>query len=75
MLALRSRGLGSAWTTITLIKEREVADVLGIPYANWMQAGLFPIAYTLGTDFKPTPRRPAAELMRWNAFSSRVAPG
>ena len=69
MLALRSRGLGSAWTTITLIKEREVADVLGIPYGRWMQAGLFPIAYTRGTDFKPTPRRPAADYMHWNGFT------
>ena len=68
MLALRSRGLGSAWTTLTLIREREVADVLGIPYDNWMQAGLFPVAYTKGTEFRATPRRPAADVMRWNGF-------
>lgn len=71
LLALRSRGLGSAWTTLSLLREREVADVLGIPYDDWMQAGLFPIAHTIGTDFRPTPRRPAAEVLRWNAFSSR----
>ena len=69
MLALRSRGLGSAWTTLTLLKEREVAEVLGVPYENWMQVGLFPVAYTDGLDFKPTPRRPAAEFMRWNDFT------
>jgi nitroreductase len=68
MLALRSRGLGSAWTTLTLLKEREVAEVLGVPYDKWMQVGLFPIAYTLGLDFKPTPRRPGAEFSRWNDF-------
>lgn len=68
MLALRSRGLGSAWTTLTLLREREVADVLGVPYQRWMQAGLFPVAYTLGTEFRPTPRRPAEDFMRWNSF-------
>jgi nitroreductase/ketosteroid isomerase-like protein len=69
LLALRSRGLGSAWTTLTLLHEQEVAEVLGVPYDKWMQVGLFPIAHTIGTDFKPTSRRPAAELLRWNGFS------
>ena len=48
MLALRERGLGSAWTTIHLMNdgEREVAEMLGIPYDKVTQAGLFPIAYT-----------------------------
>ncbi|MCU0273032.1 MAG: nitroreductase family protein, partial [Acidimicrobiales bacterium] len=68
MLALRSRGLGSAWTTLTLIKEREVAEVLGVPFEQWMQVGLFPVAHTIGTDFRITPRRPAAEMLRWNGF-------
>lgn len=68
MLALRSRGLGSAWTTLTLIEERAIAEVLGIPYDRWMQVGLFPIAYTLGLEFRPTPRRGAAEVIRWNEY-------
>ena len=68
LLALRSRGLGSAWTTLTLLEEQRVADVLGIPFDRWMQVGLFPIAHTIGTDFRPTPRRPAAEFLRWNGF-------
>ncbi len=68
MLALRSRGLGSAWTTLTLVREREMAEVLGIPYEKWMQVGLFPIAHTVGTDFRPTPRKPASEIMSWNGF-------
>lgn len=71
MLALRSRGLGSAWTTLTLVREREVAELLGIPYEKWMQVGLFPVAYTKGTEFRPTPRRPAAEVMAWNGFRSK----
>jgi nitroreductase len=31
MLALRSRGLGTAWTTLHLCHEKEVATLLGIP--------------------------------------------
>jgi nitroreductase len=68
MLALRARGLGSAWTTGHLWREREVAELLGIPHERYMQAGLFPIAYTLGTKFAPAWRRPVAEVLRWNAF-------
>ncbi len=69
LLALRSRGLGSAWTTLTLLREAEVAEVLGIPYERWMQVGLFPIAHTIGTDFRPTPRKPGAEVARWNDYA------
>jgi nitroreductase/ketosteroid isomerase-like protein len=72
MLALRSRGLGSAWTTLTLVREREVAELLGFEYEKWMQAGLFPIAYTKGTDFQITPRRPAAEVMAWNGYATEA---
>ncbi|BBY22512.1 oxidoreductase [Mycobacterium stomatepiae] len=62
-LALRSRGLGSCWTTLHLLGdgERKAAEVLGIPYEQFSQGGLFPIAYTKGTDFaRPSgcPRRP-----------------
>ena len=62
MLALRERGMGSAWTTIHLMNdgEREVAELLGIPYDKVTQGGLFPIAYTIGTDFKPAKREPLA---------------
>jgi nitroreductase len=65
MLALRARGLGSAWTTGHLWREREVAQLLGIPHEQYMQAGLFPVAYTLGTKFEPAWRKPVAEVLRW----------
>lgn len=68
MLALRARGLGSAWTTVHLHQAREMAELLSIPHAGTVQAGLFPIAYTLGTDFKPAPRRPAREVTYWNGW-------
>lgn len=69
MLALRERGLGSAWTSLHLSNEREVADILGIPYDDYSQAGLFPVAYTIGTDFKLAKRPPAEDFVRWNTWS------
>ncbi len=65
MLAARSRGLGSAWTTLHLTHEEEAAEVLRIPYARCAQAGLIPVAYTKGTQFKPAPRRPIEEVVHW----------
>lgn len=69
-LALRSRGLGSCWTTLHLLNdgERRVADILGIPYDEYSQGGLFPIAYTKGTDFRPANRLPAETLTHWNRW-------
>ena len=51
------------------VPEREMAELLGIPFDEWMQVGLFPIAYTQGTDFAVTPREPAAKFLRWNDYS------
>jgi nitroreductase len=71
MLALRSRGLGSAWTTIHLHKEREMAELLGIPYDRVTQAGLFPVAYTIGTDFKPGNRAMSSANVHWNHWHGK----
>jgi len=68
MLALRNRGLGSAWTTLHLPAEAEAAEILGIPHDKVTQAGLFPVAYTLGTDFKPASRLDATDLIHWDAW-------
>jgi nitroreductase len=67
LLALRSRGLGSVWTTMHLAKEREVAELLGIPAAV-TQAALFPVAYTIGNDFRPASRPPAETITFWNTW-------
>jgi nitroreductase len=66
-LALRSRGLGSAWTTLHLPFEKEVGEALGIP-PTVTQAALLPVAYYTGDDFKPAPRRPARELIYWDEW-------
>jgi nitroreductase len=65
MLALRLHGLGSAWTTLHLLREREMGELLGIPETE-TQAGMFPIAYTLGNDFKPADRDASESRVRWN---------
>lgn len=75
MLALRSRGLGSAWTTLHLHKEAEMADLLGIPYGQVTQAGLFPVAYTIGTDFKPASRSVSDRTIHWNHWTADSAEG
>jgi len=69
MLALRARGLGSAWTTTHLEYERDAAEILGIPYGTVTQTALLPVAYTIGTDFKPGNREPLDNVVRWNAWT------
>lgn len=69
MLAARERGLGTAWTTIHLMNggDKKAAELLGIP-DGWTQAGLFPIAYTQGTDFKPAKRLPLEPITHWDQW-------
>jgi nitroreductase len=68
MLALRERGLGSAWTTLHLPAEKEAAALLGIPYDKYTQGGLFPVAYTIGTDFKKADRMDVSRTVHWNEW-------
>lgn len=63
MLAARARGLGTAWTTLHLTYEREIAELLGIPFDEVMQAALSPVAFTVGTDFKPATHRGLDEVL------------
>jgi len=70
MLAARSRGLGSVWTTFHLMHEREAAEILGIPYDEVTQVALIPVAYTEGTDFKPGKRRPLDTMVHWDSWPS-----
>lgn len=69
MLAARERGLGTAWTTIHLIGdgERQAKELLGIP-DGVTQAGMFPIAYTIGTDFKQAKRLPLDPILHWDRW-------
>ena len=42
MLAARARGLGTAWTTLHLMQEQAVADIVGIPFDEVQQVCLTP---------------------------------
>ena len=68
MLALRARGLGSAWTTMTCRREAEVGELLGVDHTQFTQAGMFPVAYTIGTDFKPASRVDLETVVHWNRW-------
>lgn len=69
MLALRSRGLGSAWTTLHLPFEKAARDLLGIP-ESVTQAALLPVAYYTGGGFKPARRIPAERVTYWNRWGA-----
>ena len=69
MLAGRARGLGTAWTTLHLRYEQEIAELLGIPFDEVTQVALVPVAYTEGTDFQPAPRAPLDEVVGWNRWT------
>jgi nitroreductase len=66
MLAARARGLGTAWTTFHLRHERAAAELLDIPYDQVMQAALIPVAYTVGTEFKPAVRNSLDTMAHWD---------
>ena len=70
-LALRSRGLGSCYTTLHLSFEQEAADLLGIP-PHFSQAGLLPVGYTKGTDFKPAARPSVSEITYLDTYKNPI---
>jgi len=70
-LALRSRGLGSCYTTLHLGREEEAAELLGIP-PHMSQAGLLPVAYTKGTDFKPAKRDPVEQITYLDTYKNPI---
>jgi len=67
-LALRARGLGSCLTTLHLRYAADAAALLHMP-EGIMQVGMLPVAYTIGTDFKPAARPPATEITHWNGWT------
>jgi hypothetical protein len=55
-----------------LAPQRQIADLLGIPYDQYAQVGMFPIAYTIGTGFKkglPQAGFRSPDLQRLLAFT------
>ena len=68
MLAARARGLGTTWTSMHLARERDVAEIIGIPYDTVAQAVLSPLAYTQGTVFGPAARPEPDAVIRWDGW-------
>lgn len=68
MLAARSRGLGTAWTTLHLVHEEEAAELLGIPYDEVTQTALIPVAHYRGDTFRPAPREPLDDVVSVDRF-------
>ncbi|HSO96788.1 MAG TPA: nitroreductase family protein [Acidimicrobiia bacterium] len=68
MLAARSRGLGTSWTTVHLVFEEEAAALLGIPFRDVTQVALIPVAHTLGADFRAAKRHDVAEVVHWDRW-------
>lgn len=66
-LALRSRGLGSVFTTLHLNQAERMAQLLGIPDTH-TQVALLPVAYTLGTDFKRAQRPPVEGIVSFDTW-------
>ena len=71
MLAARARGLATAWTTAHLDREREVADLLGLP-PTVHQGVLLPTAHSRKATFRPAPRRPVEEVLHVNGWHGEV---
>jgi len=73
MVALRARGLGTVWTTMFLNEADAVAELLGLP-DDVTQICLFPVAHTIGTDFKATSRRyPARDITYFDRYGRTLA--
>ena len=67
-LALRARGLGTAWTTAGLVKAPEIKELLGIP-DDVTEIAMFPVAWTVGTDFKRAKRHPARQIAYFDGYA------
>ena len=67
LLALRSRGLGSVWTTLHLFREADVARLLGIP-DDVTQVALFPVAHITGDTLRPAARPPVEDVVHWDGW-------
>jgi nitroreductase len=72
-LAAHARGLGTAWTTLHLLFEREAADILDIPYCDVRQIALIAVAHTLGTRFSPATRNTKG-FTSFNSYCRVVRP-
>lgn len=68
MLSARMRGLGTCWTGMTLGREADVAEIVGIDPEAVEQVCMIPVAYYTGETFRPAWRPPAADFIHWDTW-------
>ncbi|MFC9687662.1 nitroreductase family protein [Kribbella sp. NPDC056951] len=66
-LAARARGLGTAWTTLHMVYEKEIQELLGLP-EEIRQSVLLPTAYYTGDTFKPAARQSLDDVIHVDTF-------
>ena len=67
MLAFRARRIASAWTSLHLVYEKEVRELVGMP-DNFTQAALLPIAWLKGGELHKAKRLPLSEVAYWDRW-------
>ena len=67
MLAARSRALGTCWTNMHTFFNDEANEIIGLP-DNISQIANILTGYTIGTDFRPAARKPAADIIHWDSW-------
>ena len=73
-LALRARGLGTAWVTAALQDAQRVKEILAIP-ERVTEIALFPVAWTKGMEFRRAPRHPARAITYFDRFGTTFEKG
>jgi nitroreductase len=73
-VALRARGLGTAWVTAVLAEQDAVKELLGLP-DHLTEIAMFPVAWTKGTDFSPAPRHPARAITYFDGYARTFESG
>jgi nitroreductase len=68
MLAARLHGLGTCWTGVLLYDEARTAELVGVPHEEVTICAVSPVAYTLGTEFKPALRPEADDVTHWEVW-------
>jgi nitroreductase len=69
ILAARSLGIGTAFTTVYRVHEDEVRAALGVP-GSFEIVALVPMGRPRG-KFGVAPRRPAGKVTHWNRYGNR----
>ncbi|MEM6710389.1 MAG: nitroreductase family protein [Pseudomonadota bacterium] len=72
MLALRSRGLGTTWTSLLAARQAAVGELLGFP-TEVLHTAMFPVAYMKGATLKRAVRQKAQDITYFNQWGTPPA--